>query len=114
MTLGLTPDSSECVSDTQPSRSGNNRLYYQNYRLDLPQGFHDPAAAFTKENFSALPESVRERLLTMLPGVNKEEKEEILEKLWNPDSTYFRAMHPANLFKFFLENQHFTETAIPA
>ncbi len=109
----MTPDSSECMSDTEPSLTNHVKLYYESRKVDVPtsvKDVQDPYTIFNKANFETLPPEDKERLLEMLPGGNKEEKQAVLEKLWDPDSAgYFRAGHPVTHFKSLLDSDYFTE-----
>ena len=106
----FTPDSSECLSDIQPSDTAHSNLYYQKYRVEVPKALLDSNnlfSIFNKDTFDTLPTEEKNKLLQLLPSGDKNE---ILEKLFNPESTYFRSSHPVKLLGSLLNNQYFTNT----
>ena len=109
--VGEEADSDDCLSDAPPSNPADGRLYYNDQTLILPKRLieSDPACLFTKSNFARLPADCQARLLTLLPRDCEEAASELLEKLWDLQSSYFRGLHPVELFKKLLGSGYFTQ-----
>lgn len=108
--LEATPDSSEAMSDVPSPEPGHAKLWYQGRCVKVPRALlneDDFFSVFNKSMFEALPEEEKAKLQQLLPGGDKEV---VLEKLWDSESDYFRAMHPVRHFKNLLSNNYFSES----
>jgi hypothetical protein len=99
------------MSDTQPTNPAEARLHYNDQVITLPKRLvdADPLSLFTKANFNRLPPECQARLRTLLPQDNEEITDQVLEKLWEHTSSYFRGLHPVKLFKTLLTSGYFTQ-----
>jgi len=105
--------SEDCLSDGSPAPE-NFRLYYGSDKLEIPKGLEevqDMSSIINKKIFDLLPPEDQKHLLQFLPSGAKESSEEIIEKLWDEEANYFRAMHPLKLFKEMLDSDYFSEVS---
>lgn len=80
--------------------------------MDLPKGLEEVKSLFSiinRKNFELLPQEDRDRLMALLPADSKEAAEEILDKLWDEDSSYFRGTHPISLLKSLIDSRALSE-----